>query len=302
MRTPTAVEVAAWRKLAAEATARGSKSFYFASAFFPRELAQAAHAVYWFCRTTDDLVDLAPSQEAGRARLDAWESEFASAVEGSMVSNPVLQLFALTLRDFRIPAQYAFDLIAGVRMDLGPLRYENFGDLRLYCYRVASTVGLMMSHVIGFDGPALPYAEDLGVAMQLTNILRDIQEDLRMGRVYLPASELQEFHCRVEDLEAGRRTPEFRRLMQFQIARARGYYRRAEPGIAMLRAEGRFAVHIAADVYERILNRIEAMDYDVFERRAIVPASEKYWITARNLAGPAARHSWRRLLGAARVG
>jgi len=293
------------RRLASEATARGSKSFSFASSFFPNEVTEAAHAVYWFCRTTDDLVDNAPSVEVGRLSLDRWQSELQRAEAEAAVSeidHPVLRLFIATVRTFDIPLRYAYELIEGVRMDLNNHRYETFHELRQYCYRVASTVGLMMSHVIGFDGPALAYAEELGVAMQLTNILRDVGEDLRMGRVYLPLAELRGFGCSIEDLQHGRRTPEFRRLMQFQISRARDYYRQAEPGIAMLRPEGRFAVRMAADIYERILRRIEALDYDVFQNRAVVPASTKYWITARNLAAPAARHSLRRLLGAVRVG
>jgi 15-cis-phytoene synthase len=293
------------RRQAAVATARGSRSFSFAACFFPQAVAEAAHAVYWFCRTTDDMVDKAPDAETGRAALNRWQSELQDAeatasIDG--IEDAVLRLFIATVRAFDIPLRYAYELIDGVRMDLDNPHYETFHELRQYCYRVASTVGLMMSHVIGFDGPALAYAEELGVAMQLTNILRDVGEDLRLGRVYLPGAELREFGCSIDDLRQGHRTPEFRRLMQFQISRARDYYRQAEPGIAMLRPEGRFAVRIAADVYERILRRIEVLDYDVLQRRAVVPTSTKYWITARNLAAPAARHSLRRLLGAVRVG
>ncbi len=283
---------------AAEATARGSKSFYFASTFFPPELARAAHAVYWFCRTTDDIVDEAPSKAQGRADLDAWQRDLQDAFAWGTSSNPILRIFVDTALRHHIPSRYAFELIEGVRMDLEQSRYETFDDLRVFCYRVASTVGLMMSHVIGFEGPALRYAEDLGVAMQLTNILRDIGEDLRLGRVYLPAAELHLFGYTVEDLQAGVRNAAFRELMQFQADRARRYYKQARPGIAMLRPEGRFAVRIAADVYERILDRIEAMNYDVFARRAVVSTPAKYWITARNLAAPIARQSMQRLLGA----
>lgn len=283
---------------AAAATARGSKSFYFASTFFPPELARAAHAVYWFCRTTDDIVDEAPSKDRGRAELDAWQHELRNALLWGTSSNPILRVFVDTAIRHRIPPQYAFELIDGVRMDLEQSRYESFQDLRVFCYRVASTVGLMMSHVIGFDGPALSYAEDLGVAMQLTNILRDIGEDMRMGRIYLPSAEMKLFGYSQDDLQAGVRNAAFRDLMRFQSERARRYYRQARPGIAMLRPEGRFAVRIAADVYERILDRIEAMDYDVFARRAVVSAPAKYWITARNMAVPIARQSMQRLLGA----
>ena len=173
-------------------------------------------------------------------------------------------------------------------MDLEGVRYKNFEELRVFCYRVASTVGLMMSHVIGYEGDALPYAEDLGVAMQLTNILRDVGEDLGRGRVYLPAEELAQFGYEESDLRGARRSPEFVKLMAFQAERARHFYAKSMPGIPMLRPEGRFAVEIAARVYRGILNEIEAMDYDVFRQRAVVPAWRKYGITARALARPVA--------------
>jgi phytoene synthase len=268
---PTADLEPEWSRQAAEATARGSKSFYFATRFFPAELAASAHAVYWFCRTTDDIVDENPDIGAARAELEQWREGLKGALAGASDGPVILRHFARACARHQIPAEYAFELIEGMRMDLEGVRYRNFEELRVFCYRVASTVGLMMSHVIGYEGDALPYAEDLGVAMQLTNILRDVGEDLGRGRIYLPAEELAEFV----------------KLMAFQAERARHYYAKSMPGIAMLRPEGRFAVEIAARVYRGILNEIEAMDYDVFRRRAVVPAWRKYGITARALAGPA---------------
>jgi phytoene synthase len=287
---------AQWARQAAEATARGSKSFYFATRFFPPELAASAHAVYWFCRTTDDIVDENPDLAAARAELEDWRQGLKDALAGHSSPSPILRHFATACAHHRIPAEYAFELIEGMRMDLEGVRYRNFADLRLFCYRVASTVGLMMSHVIGFTGDALPYAEDLGIAMQLTNILRDVGEDLGRDRIYLPAEELEQFGYSSVQLRRCERSPEFVRLMQFQASRARHYYSVAMPGVSMLRPEGRFAVEIAARVYSGILNEIEAMDYDVFSRRAVVPAWRKYGITARALAGPAARQSLGRLL------
>jgi phytoene synthase len=148
----------------------------------------------------------------------------------------------------------------------------------------------MMMHVIGSKPGAAPFAIDLGIAMQLTNILRDVGADLRMGRIYLPSDELARFDYSESELRAGVRNAQFHSLMQFQCARARNYYRAAAPGIPMLDQRGRFAVRIAADVYEGILGRIESGGYDVFERRAFVPKARKYWITARALALPALRH------------
>lgn len=181
-------------------------------------------------------------------------------------------------------------------MDLEGVRYRTFDDLRVFCYRVASTVGLMMSHVIGYHGDALRYAEDLGIAMQLTNILRDVGEDLGRGRVYLPAEEMARFGYSETELRQRARTPAFVDLMQFQAERARHFYAISMPGIALLRPEGRFAVETAARVYRGILGQIEKLDYDVFGRRAVVPAWRKYGITARALAGPVARQSLGRLL------
>ena len=152
------------------ATAAGSKSFYFASRFFPAELARHAHAVYWFCRTTDDLVDEAPTLEVGEAQLNAWEAELRYGLSGGAVANPILQLFLEVARKCGIPGEYPLELIAGCRMDLEKQRYANWSDLRLFCYRVASCVGLMMCHVIGFvragdEARGKQHAVDLGLAM-----------------------------------------------------------------------------------------------------------------------------------------
>lgn len=265
------------RERARLATARGSKSFYFATRFFPREVAEAAWRVYWFCRTTDDMVDEADAPPD----LDRWRRQLEAALAGKVTGDEVLDGFASTARRFGIPARYAFELIDGVEMDLAPRRYETFEDLCLYCYRVASTVGLMMMHVIGFEGDPRRHAIDMGIAMQLTNILRDIGEDLGRGRLYLPLDELHEFGLSPADLAAARRDARFRRLMQFQIARARRFYESGRAGLPFLHPRGRFAVDLASRIYSGILGRIEASGYDVFHRRAVVPRRQKYWIAAQ---------------------
>jgi 15-cis-phytoene synthase len=293
--------LAACYQQAAEATAVGSKSFYFATRFFPARLARAAHAVYWFCRHTDDLVDENPDLELAERDLNQWERDLLRAWDSRTTSDPVLRVFVETAHRYEIPLEYPLDLIEGMRMDLRGTRYANFDELKVFCYRVASVVGLMMCHVIGLRDPeqdaaaARQHAIDLGIALQLTNILRDIGEDLQRGRVYLPADELADFKCTEEDLRAGRRDHRFRDLMDFQIARARTYYDSAKAGITMLSPDGRFAVRVAADVYRGILKEIEDNDYDVFHRRAVVPARRKYWITARSMAVPVARHTLHRL-------
>ena len=275
---------------AAEATAQGSKSFFFATRFFPPDLAQAARAIYWFCRYTDDLVDECPDVETGRQQLEEWGLLLTKAMGGD-VSHPVLAAFVDTLKRYQIPVQYPFELIDGMRMDLNQTRYETFDELKVFCYRVASVVGLMMCWVIGFENPAdrekaLPFAIDLGIALQLTNILRDVGEDLERGRIYIPREDLRRFGYTEQDLQAKQRTPAFVALMQFQAVRARSFYERGNSGIGLLNRRGRFAVKIASDVYGEILRRVESSNFDVFEKRTVVPATRKYWITARNLAGP----------------
>lgn len=280
---------------AAAATAVGSKSFYFATRFFPPHLAKAAHAVYWFCRHTDDLVDEAPSVAVATVALEEWERALDDAWASGWSPQPILHIFVETARHFEIPRQYPFELIEGMRMDLRGASYPDFASLRVFCYRVASVVGLMMCHVIGFREPAPARAIDLGIALQLTNILRDVGEDLRRGRVYLPAEDLASFNYGLEDLRGGVVDDRFRALIQFQIARAEEYYRSAEPGIALLHTDGQFAVRVAADVYRGILREIERNGYDVFGRRAVVPSSRKAWITARSMAVPMAKHTLHRL-------
>lgn len=268
-----------WRQ-AAQATRAGSKSFYFASHFFPPELTRAAHCLYWFCRTTDDLVDEAPHPEQAEKALTFWEQQLRSA----RTQHPVLQLFSHVRQLYAIPISYPLELIEGVRMDLTRGRYETFADLQVFCYRVASVVGLMMMHVIGFEGQPHQQAIDLGIALQLTNILRDVGEDLQRGRIYLPLEDLRRFHLSEEDLMARIRDRRFAALMQFQIARARDFYRRGIAGIPSLHPRGRFAVEVAARLYAGILDAIERNHYDVFTCRAVVSARRKCWITVRCLA------------------
>ena len=285
-----------YRRAAIE-TAAGSKSFFFATRFFPKPMASAAYAVYWFCRYTDDLVDECSNVEQGRKDLEAWTAALRHALASNSPSlHPVLHVFLDTVSKYEIPIEFAFELIEGMRMDLNQTTYRNFDELRLFCYRVASVVGLMMCHVIGFEHPsdrqrALPHAIDLGIAMQLTNIMRDIGEDLDRGRIYLPQEEMQHFGYSESDLRHHLRNPAFATLMGFQAQRALSFYEKGNAGIQMLNRDGRFAVKIASDVYREILQQLETSAFDVFDHRAVVPASRKYWLTASNLAGPLVRHT-----------
>jgi len=254
-------------------TRRHSRSFHLASSLLPEPKRHAVRALYAFCRTVDDVVD-APSVAAREASLAEWRriSETASAPDGNLVA----AAWTDAMRRFHMPRRYALQLIEGVSRDLAEARYETFDDLSTYCYGVASTVGLMSMHIVGFRSKdAVPYAIKLGVALQMTNILRDVGEDLLSGRVYLPQDELRLFGIRREDLEEGCVTERWRAFMRFQIERTRGLYAEAWPGIRLLHADGQMAIAAAADLYRRILSVIERNDYDVFTRRASVGAWEK---------------------------
>jgi phytoene synthase len=248
-------------------TAYHSRSFHMASALLKPEQRQAVRALYAFCRTTDDIVDdhegdVSPLLQTWRERALSWHP-------------PQHDLVAFAWSDARgrygIPQRYAEQLIDGVARDMVQNRYQNFEDLSTYCYSVASTVGLMSMHIIGYeDEEAVRYAIKLGVALQLTNILRDVAEDWQRGRLYLPLDELKAFGLSEADIEAGVVDNRWREFMKFQIARARQIYDEAWPGIQMLDASGRFSIAAAATFYRAILDDIEAHDYDVFSRRAHV--------------------------------
>jgi phytoene synthase len=187
-----------------------------------------------------------------------------------------------TSRTFGVPGRYVEQLIDGLASDLQRVRYASFSDLTRYCYGVACTVGLMSMHIVGYASrQAIPYAIRLGVALQLTNILRDVGEDWRSGRLYLPQDELDAFGVSSEQLAQGRVDSRWRSFMRFQIARARQLYAEALPGVVLLHRDGRFAITAAGELYRVILSQIEANDYNVFSRRARVSA----WDKLRRLPG-----------------
>ena len=277
----------------AELTRVHSQSFYVASQLLPYDKRQAVRALYAFCRVTDDIVDDSMGDKA--AELAEWRRRAMSW--NPPAHDPVALAWTTTRARFGIPSQYAEQLIAGCGQDLSQNRYESFADLAKYCYGVASTVGLMSMYIIGFESEeAIRYAVKLGVALQLTNILRDIDEDWQRGRLYLPLDELAEFGLSEEDIALGRRDERWRSFMRFQIDRTRRIYDEAWPGIAMLDADGRFATAAAATFYQDILRDIEQHNYNVFGRRAFVPKWQKIrqlpqlWWQTRSLEAVPAAH------------
>jgi len=278
---------------AAEATHAGSRTFFFATRFFPADLARAAHAAYWFSGYTRSLVRQAATPEQGRMDLDRWAAQVNKGLRGQLVRNPVLEVFLDAAEQHKIPHRFATELIEGARMDLDHLRYQSFSQLREYCYRTSGTMSVLMAHLIGYRGPALEYMADLGLAMELTSILRTVGNALARGRIYLPLEEIEAFGYSESELHQHTRNSAFRTLMGFQAERARSYYRRVAPGLDLLDRRGRFAVRVAYDLSVSTLNRIEASDFDVFQRRPNIPVVERYWITARSLAVPMTKRLWR---------
>jgi len=260
-------------KQAEKITAQHSKSFYFASGLLSEEKRSAVRALYAFCRTVDDIVDESSDVERD-SRLDYWRGmmETSSVADHDLVA----AAWADTLTRYHIPRHYALQLIDGVARDLSQVRYQTFDELATYCYGVASTVGLMSMYIVGFQSnEAVPYAIKLGVALQMTNILRDVGEDYRNGRLYLPREELAFYGIQESNIAEGRITDHWRQFMKFQIQRTRQLYEDSWAGVKMLEREGQLAIGAASVFYQGILDEIEKNDYDVFTQRASLSAWDK---------------------------
>lgn len=271
----------------ADITRQNSKTFYLASALLPPEKRRAARALYALCRVTDNIVDCPEDGVDTLSALEAWRVRVREA--DTCNTDPILAAWADARHRFAIPPGYVDQLIDGVRRDLTHKRYADFAQLAGYSYGVASTVGLMAMHIVGYSGAeALPYAVRLGVALQVTNILRDVAEDWRFGRVYLPQDELAMYGLSEDDIALGKVTEAWREFMRFQIARNRLLYKESWEGVAMLDPNGRFAITAAGQLYNAILTDIEHHDYDVFSRRAHIGAAGKlarlpqiWWMSVR---------------------
>ena len=266
-------------------------NFYYSFLVLPPEKRAAIIAVWDFCRAVDDAVDEAGERDAA-GEVERWRREVAACFDGGVPDTEQARAIAPLVRRFDLP-RYAFEaLVDGVAMDVGSRRYETFEDLYLYCTRVASAVGLMCLEIFGYSDPkARQYATDLGVALQLTNILRDVPEDLARGRVYIPQEDLRRFHCTEADLkreaaEGGRgvRSTAVKALLQHQGARARDYYGRAAAALPAVDARRLAAAEIMGAIYLALLKRIEAADYDVFSQVIRIPRPRRALIALRTWA------------------
>jgi len=272
-----------------------AKSFYFTSFLLPKEKRNAAYAIYTFCRYTDNIVDSYKSNGINIDEKFEEQKKFLDVVYSSTeFAGENFSAFAETVRKYNITKHYFLELIDGVRMDTQKKRYATFAELENYCYKVASVVGLIMTEIFGYSHKAaLPYAEYLGKAMQLTNILRDIYEDYLMDRVYIPQNELAAFEYSENDIGNKVVNENFALMMKFNIERARAYYELATHGIPYLTNDGsRTTVVLMYKIYSGILTEIENHDYDVLSQRRFVSTAEKVRMTGKYLLNVSERRKY----------
>lgn len=285
-----------------QVTKKHAKSFYFSARFLKKEKRLPIYALYALCRLVDDEVDAGEvrSEREAIAAVESWKRRLSDIYRNAETNNEqrtandeqnlVLLAWREMLKTYRIRQELPLELMRGVVQDTHIKRYESWQELYVYCFRVASTVGLMSSEIFGYEKPeTLEYAEALGIAMQLTNILRDVRDDAAMNRIYLPQEDLRAFNVSEKQIFEGRVNDNFVALMRFEIERAREYYRKAEQGIPLLEKDARFCVLLAARIYAAILNEIEMQNYNVFSIRAHTTRRRKLsmipriWLAARKM-------------------
>ena len=270
-------------------TQKWAKTFYLGTLLLPPEKRKAIWAIYVWCRRTDEIMDSeeasTKSQDELSDNLDAWEENTKGVFKGNIKSELDAVLLD-TIEKYPQSIQPYLDMINGQRMDLNKFRYKNFDELKLYCYRVAGTVGLMTQNVMGIDSAytSAPWSSKpdpseaaiaLGIANQLTNILRDVGEDRQRGRIYLPQEDIEKFNYSEEELLRGEINDQWKALMDFQLTRARDWFQKSEDGIKWLSSDARWPVWTSLRLYRGILDSIERLDYDVFNNRAFVKNSVK---------------------------
>ena len=258
-------QLAADHAACAAGLGRSGSSFSLPIRLLPAAKRRGPPALSAFCRRADDIVDDAVDPSVATVALGAFDREVMAALAGAAVDDPVVRALVDTVRRFAVPAACVREILDGVRMDLSPTAYATFADLEEYCRRVASAVGIAAIHVWGFTSPeAVAAAHDCGLAFQLTNILRDIPEDLARGRIYLPEQDLLDCGCTAEDLRAGRIGPGFARLAAVGVDRAERHFRRAERLDRMLTTDGRIAWRSMFGVYRSLLGGVRAAGTTIF--------------------------------------
>ncbi|PYM06925.1 MAG: squalene synthase HpnD [Candidatus Rokuibacteriota bacterium] len=266
-------------------TRKSRSSFYYAFLFLPRPRREALYAVYAFCRIVDDVADLGSNPARQRAALNDWRAEVARCYAGRALQTPVARRLADAVRAYPIPRTALESIIDGVEMDLDRATYETFEELYPYCYRVASAVGLCCIEIFGYaESHTRDYAVNLGIALQLTNIMRDVETDARAGRVYIPQEDLRRFGVTSDDLRAGRYTDAFVALMEHQARRARHFYEAAQRAFPAADARALVAAQIMGRIYFALLRELEARRFRIFGRHVALSARRKLGIALRTWA------------------
>jgi len=264
-----------------EKAAASGSSFYYSFLFLPQDKRRAITALYAFCREVDDVVDECTDANVARTTLAWWRGQVAAIYDGQP-QHPVCQALAPLVKKFNLPQEHLLEIIDGMEMDLNRHSYEDFKSLQLYCYRVASVVGLMAAEIFGYtDRRTLKYAHDLGIAFQLTNIIRDVGEDARRGRIYLPLDEVQRFGVEPGDILNARESKGFQQLMQFQIERAQQFYRQALEQLPGADRKAQRTGLIMAAIYRTTLDEIQRSGCHVLRERISLTPSRKLWLACK---------------------
>ena len=258
--------------------AKSGSSFYYSFMFLPAERRQAITALYAFCREVDDVVDECHDLSLAQTKLEWWRQEVGRVYNGTP-THPVGLALKDVIKGFRLPQEQLLEIIDGMAMDLSQTRYLDFKGLQLYCYRVASVVGLLAAEIFGYqDRQTLKYAHDLGLAFQLTNIIRDVGEDARRGRIYLPIEDLQRFNVPAKDLLEARYSEQFRELMAFQAERAEKFYDQAFAQLPAVDRKAQRPGLVMAAIYRTLLREIARDGFMVLDRRTSLTPLRKVWL------------------------
>lgn len=258
--------------------AKSGSSFYYSFRFLPPARRRAITALYAFCREVDDVVDECTDADVARSKLAWWRSEIGQLFAGQP-QHPVTQALLPVIGSFKLPQAHFLEIIDGMQMDLENVRYNDFAALQLYCYRVASVVGLLSAEIFGYADPATQkYAHDLGMAFQLTNIIRDVGEDARRGRIYLPVSELEQFNVPARDILDARDGEAFKQLMEFQYQRAVQYYDSALAHLPRGDRKPQRPGLVMAAIYRTLLDEIRADGFLVLRQRTSLTPIRKLWL------------------------
>jgi len=268
------------RNIAKEIAKKSNSSFYYAFNLLPARQRDAMNTVYAFCRQTDDIVDEGTISDAVKyEKLRKWRIELEKSLRG-LSDYQLINKLSRTIQNFNIPLQPFFDLIKGMEMDLQKKRYLTFNDLKTYCYNVASTVGLMCIEIFGYrHHSAKDFAINLGIALQLTNILRDIKKDAEKGRIYLPKEDLEKFNYNESDVFNNTYNENFQRMMEYQVERAREYFNAATACLNREDKKAMFAARAMQHIYSRMLNKIVDADYNVYQNKIRISTFKKVGIS-----------------------